>query len=83
MDKLTESLKNAHNRECDAYELIKNVNFPKPEVYYLERRAENTNGIIAMEDFTGKATTVGIFRSLTVQQCLNAAKQFGAFQVWC
>lgn len=74
-----------HNHECDAYRLIENVkNFPRPEIYLLEYKDEQHSGVIAME-YMEKATTTGLYRSATAQQCLNVAKSFGIFQVtnWC
>jgi hypothetical protein len=70
-----------HNRECDAYTLIKDVKeVPKPEVYYLEYRTESQPGVIVME-YLDKATTIGMYRSVTVQQCLNMARHLGTLQV--
>ncbi|KAI6177803.1 hypothetical protein M3Y97_00947500 [Aphelenchoides bicaudatus] len=80
-ERFKKSLESAHNTECDAYKLIENVkDFPKVEIYYIEHRSESQPGVIVMEDLTGKAKTLGLFRSLTVQQCLNAAKNFGTLQ---
>ncbi|KAI6170774.1 hypothetical protein M3Y97_01110100 [Aphelenchoides bicaudatus] len=73
----------AHNRECEAYNLIKSVpNFPKAEVYHVEYQSEAQPGALFLEDLTGKATPLGRFRSVTTQQYLNVAKHFGVFQAY-
>jgi hypothetical protein len=79
---MIDELKFTHNKECEAYELIKDIkHFPKPETYYFEKISENSDGIIVMQDLSQIATTNGLFKSATVQQCLNLAKHFGNFQV--
>jgi hypothetical protein len=81
MEKFKTELISVHNKECDAYCLLKNVSdFPKAEVYFFEYRSEEHPGVIVME-YLDKAITTGLFRSVTAQQCLNVAKHFGTFQV--
>lgn len=80
-NKFFEEFALTHNKECDAYNLIQNVkNFPKAEVFYSEYKGEKTPGVIVME-YLEKATTIGMFRSVTTQQCLNVARHLGTLQV--
>lgn len=79
---MVEELRGAHNKECDAYNLFKNItNFPLPEVYYVEHISAGHPGVIVLEDLSHKATTIGLFRSATKQHCLNVARHLGTFQV--
>lgn len=72
-----------HNVECDAYDLIKDIkNFPLPEIYYVEKANENTNGIIMMEDLSEECTVMGSLRSVTAELCLEVARHFADFQVY-
>lgn len=79
---MIDELKDTHNKECEAYQLIENVkDFPKVKTFYLEKSGEKKPGVIVMEDLSKKATTIGLFRSVTQQHCLNVARHFGNFQV--
>jgi len=65
--------------------LIENItNFPKVETYYVEYapigEKGSAPGVIMMEDLSQTATTIGIFRSVTTQHCLNLARHLGNFQ---
>lgn len=71
-----------HNIECDAYELMWGIkDFPLAEIYYLKKADEHTNGVILMEDLSEQCTTLGMFRTVTAEHCLEVAKSFADFQV--
>ncbi|KAI6174405.1 hypothetical protein M3Y98_01186500 [Aphelenchoides besseyi] len=79
-NRFQDELKDAHNLECTAYELIRDVvDFPKPHVYFTQRTGEGNPGLIVMNDLSETATTIGIFKSITVDHCINAARHFATF----
>ncbi|CAD5227717.1 unnamed protein product [Bursaphelenchus xylophilus] len=83
---LSDKVLDAHNIECDAISLVSSFNdFPSPKVYYVEKcRQGNTSGlegreapgVIMMNALEG--ASLGLIRSVTKQQCINAALDFAA-----
>ncbi|CAD5227719.1 unnamed protein product [Bursaphelenchus xylophilus] len=83
---LIDNLMEAHNIECDAISLVASFSdFPTPKVYYVEKsRQGNVSGlegreapgVIMMNALNG--ASLGPIRSVTKQQCINAALDFAA-----
>ncbi|KAI6174415.1 hypothetical protein M3Y98_01187600 [Aphelenchoides besseyi] len=78
---IIDEIKHLHCVECEVYGLLKDItDYPLAEVYYTEKSNEKTNGIIVMEDLSERATTFGIYTSITTGQCLNFARHLADFQ---
>lgn len=72
-----------HNVECDAYKMMKNLHgFPRPDIYYLQKAENGQVGVIMMQDLSKIGTPIGIFRSVTVEHCLNFARHLADFQAY-
>lgn len=72
-----------HNSECEAYDLMKDLKkFPLPKIYHLERRTKENQGLIVMEDLSAKGASLGIFFSVTQEQCFNLARHIADFQTY-
>ncbi|KAI6225375.1 hypothetical protein M3Y99_01346400 [Aphelenchoides fujianensis] len=79
--KFEAELSDAHNVECAAYELLRSIHdFPRPEVFFLERSGDGKPGLIVMEDLSGRAVTIGIYESMRAAHLLAAARHFARFQ---
>lgn len=72
-----------HNTECAAYEIIREMNdFPAPEIYYLEIRTPESQGMIMMEDLSRNGISFGILLSVTQEHCFNLARHIADFQAY-
>ncbi|KAI6174433.1 hypothetical protein M3Y98_01189600 [Aphelenchoides besseyi] len=79
-----EQLIQMHNGEVDAYELLVGMTepFPFPKIYHMERIDDKSVGIIAMEDLSDQGASLGIFYSVTPQQCYNVARHMADLQCY-
>jgi hypothetical protein len=76
-------LRQMHNAEVDAYDLVKDLkDFPAPEIYYTERATPKQPGLIMMNDLgSGRGASLGIFFTVTEKHCFNLARHMADLQV--
>lgn len=51
-----------------------------PKIYYLEIASKSRPGIIIMEDLSEQCSTLGMFKSGTIEQFWNVARMIAHFQ---
>ncbi|CAD5220438.1 unnamed protein product [Bursaphelenchus okinawaensis] len=88
IEKMNDFILESHNVECDAIAMVsKFKNFPSPKLYYAEKSNQGRDcglpgktspGIIIMAAVDG--ASIGAIKSVTVQQCLNVARDFAILQ---
>jgi hypothetical protein len=77
-----ELVKNMHNCECEAYQLLGIIGIlPVPQTYYIEVSSDKMPGMIIMEDMNLKTRQMSVFDSATAQQCADFAEKLADFQV--
>jgi hypothetical protein len=89
-------IRQMQNAECSAYEIISKIpGFPAPKMWHAMRADEKqlgkynlTNnysnlflGMLIMDDLSREGRAVGIFYSVTKEQCFNLVKNLVDFQV--
>ncbi|KAI6195994.1 hypothetical protein M3Y94_01056200 [Aphelenchoides besseyi] len=83
--KMTKTVVDLHNIECEAYEHLKDlksIGFPIPAVYATEKCVDGQMGILAMEDMSVGTLSMDVFKSVTVEQSLNFARYIADFQAF-
>ncbi|CAD5220440.1 unnamed protein product [Bursaphelenchus okinawaensis] len=83
-EEMKKSLADAHNIECDAITMVDSFkDFPSPKIYYTEKSNRgfesglpnrDSPGIIMMTAING--ASLGAFRTVTKEQCLNFVRDF-------
>ncbi|CAD5227300.1 unnamed protein product [Bursaphelenchus xylophilus] len=81
-DDSADLLFSCHNRECQLYALLSDLDVLTPKLYgfkTVENRVKDT-GYILMENFIGKAVVLGAMGHATSKQILNVASHLGKFR---
>ncbi|KAI6193343.1 hypothetical protein M3Y96_01008000 [Aphelenchoides besseyi] len=81
--KMTKTVVDLHNIECEAYNHLKDlksIGFPIPAVYATEKCVDQQMGILVMQDMSVGTRSMDLFKSVTVEQSLNFARLIADFQ---
>ncbi|CAD5227295.1 unnamed protein product [Bursaphelenchus xylophilus] len=72
-------LETLHNRECQAFEILRQCNTTAPKLYASKQVVDvaKDSGYVLMESFVDNAAVFGIFTAPTEEQCINVAHNLG------
>ncbi|KAH7718320.1 Protein C04F6.7 [Aphelenchoides avenae] len=76
-------VENAHNVECEMYELLRTANcIPLPAVWYTRKADSDTTGVVLMNDLAEHGISLGSAASLTLTQLKNIVQHFAKFHAY-